>query len=137
MNLYSFPSLVVPHLLPGGVPGRAGGDAQVELHLPQPDNIRPGNNIKMDIHMKILQSDRLFICNFECESSTVIVQLIPQHHQTDDWTIKPTWALCYVKTLYFQFVIEFDRSLFESVMSSSQNIISVGAGWIQPSPEHT
>ena len=42
-------------------------------------------NIKVDLHMKISQSARLFICNFKSESSPVIVQLI---QQTDGRTIK-------------------------------------------------
>merc|ERR1712155_452717 len=32
----------VPRVLPRPLPGRAAGDDQVELRLPQPDNIRPG-----------------------------------------------------------------------------------------------
>ena len=79
----------VPRVLPRGLPWRPGGDDQVELHLPQRDDIRPGNpvNIKVALHMKISQSARLFICNFKSESSPVIVQLI---HQADGRTIK--WA---------------------------------------------
>ena len=79
----------VPRVLPRGLPRRSGGNDQVELHLPQRDDIRPGNpvNIKVALHMKISQSARLFICNFKSESSPVIVQLI---HQADGRTIK--WA---------------------------------------------
>ena len=79
----------VPRVLPRGLPWRSGGNDQVELHLPQRDDIRPGNpvNIKVALHMKISQSARLFICNFKSESSPVIVQLI---HQADGRTIK--WA---------------------------------------------
>ena len=33
----------VPRVLPRPLPGRAAGDDQVELRLPKPDNIRPGD----------------------------------------------------------------------------------------------
>ena len=34
----------VPRVLPRLVPGGRGGDGQVELHLPKPDNIRSGED---------------------------------------------------------------------------------------------
>ena len=34
----------VPRVLPRHVPRGRGGDGQVELHLPKPDNIRSGEN---------------------------------------------------------------------------------------------
>ena len=66
---YDFQSLVVPHLLPGGVPGRAGGDAQMELHLPQPDHIRSGKqglNWKKKLICHHCTAFNLRICGPDC-----------------------------------------------------------------------